>query len=196
MDIMRRWAVGLLLLLAAAAGPAAPAGAGQAAAPPVAAAGVPEGRAFRDWWAAHRWRYPDDARARIAYRALVERELPWPEWHQPRLMALPKGTRFQMALAPGQPSNEPGAFGTFDPIPNVEYVRLSLAVKTEWKAAIDRVVTYEVTQPLIVDTGLVGPQIDAQSDRYLPGGGSQLQIMIHPAQRMQHLQIVGERPIQ
>ena len=81
---------------------------------------------------------------------------------------------------PGQPTDRPGGFGTFDRIPSVEFVRLSLAVKTAWKPAIDRVVTYEITAPMIADVGTVGPQIDVPADRYLPGGGSQFQMMVPP----------------
>ena len=100
-----------------------------------------------------------------------------------------------MALAPGQPSDRPGAFGTFDRITGVEFVRLSLAVKTEWKREIERVVTYEVTAPLLADVGMVGPQIDGAIDRYLPGGASQFQMLVPAAERMRHLRIVEERPI-
>jgi hypothetical protein len=101
-----------------------------------------------------------------------------------------------MAIAPGQPTDRPGAFGTFDRIPSVEFVRLSLAVKTAWKPAIDRVVTYEITAPMIADVGTVGPQIDVPADRYLPGGGSQFQMMVPAAERMAHLRVVEVRPIQ
>jgi hypothetical protein len=130
-----------------------------------------------------------------AYRALVARESPWPQWHQVSVVTLPAGLRFQMALAPGQPTDRPGGFGTFDRIPNVEFVRLSLAVKMAWKPAIDRVVTYEITTPLSADVGTVGPQIDVPVDRYLPGGGSQFQMMVPAAERIGHLRVVEVRPI-
>ena len=196
MGIVKRWTAMLLLLLAAAIGPAAPAGAGQASPPPSATAAAPAGRAFEGWWADHRWRYADDEEARAAYRALVARQSPWPEWHQSNIVTLPAGLRFQMALSPGQPPDRPGGFGTFDRIASVEFVRLSLAVKTEWKATIDRVVTYEITAPLLADVGTVGPQIDGPADRYLPGGGSQFQMMVPAAERIQHLRVVEVRPIQ
>src|SRR5205807_9898827 len=100
------------------------------------------------WERANRWRYHDDAEADAAYQRLLVRQSPWPEWHQPHIVNLPAGLRFEMALAPGQPPDRPGAFGTFDRIADVRFVRFSLAVKTAWKPAIDRVVTFEVTDPL------------------------------------------------
>jgi hypothetical protein len=197
MGLWHRWALALLAFLSASvasdvsavAQPAAPAAAGAPADPGGAVA-------LRAWWADQRWRYPSNAAAEAAYRALVARESPWPEWHQVTIVTLPAGLRFQMALAPGQPTDRPGGFGTFDRIPNVEYVRMQLAVKMAWKPAIDRVVTYEITTPLAADVGTVGPQIDGPVDRYLPGGGSQFQMMVSAAERMRHLRVVEVRPIQ
>jgi hypothetical protein len=68
-----------------------------------------------------------------------------------------------------------------------------LAVKAAWKPAIDRIVTYEVTEPLPADTGTVGPQIDGPS--YLPGGGSQLEMMVIAADRMRYLKVIEVRPV-
>ena len=152
-------------------------------------------RAHRAWMAHERWRYRTNGEAETAYRALVSHESPWPEWHQVNVVTLPAGLRFQMALAPGQPADHPGAFGTFDRIANVAYVRRVLAVKTAWKPTIDRVVTYEITSPLTADVGTVGPQIDGPLDAFLPGGGSQFQMTVPAAERMQHLRVVQERPI-
>lgn len=200
MTAVRRWITSLALLLAALAGSAAVAVAQpgpqseSAATAPVPAQGTE--RARREWWTDQRWRYADDDEANAAYRALVRRESPWPEWHQSNIVVLPAGLRFQMAIAPGQATDRPGAFGTFDRIPSVEFVRRALAVKVAWKPAIDRVVTYEITSPLLADVGVVGPQIDAAVDRYLPGGGSQFQMMVPAAERMQHLRVVETRPIQ
>jgi hypothetical protein len=192
MRLWHRWAFALLLLFSTAVSTGVPA---EAQAPAPAAAGAAPA-AHAAWWAGQRWRYAGDEEAEAAYRALVARESPWPEWHQSNLVSLPAGLRFQMAIAPGQASDRPGGFGTFDRIPNVEYVRLSLAVKVAWKPAIDRVVTYEITAPLIADVGTVGPQIDVPADRYLPGGGSQFQMMMPAAERMQHLRVVEVRSIQ
>ena len=195
MSLLQRWALALLLLLSASVAADIPAAA-QPAASAAAASAQPGGSvALRAWWADQRWRYRTNEEAEGAYRALVARESPWPEWHQVSVVTLPAGLRFQMALAPGQPTDRPGGFGTFDRIPNVEFVRLSLAVKMAWKPAIDRVVTYEITTPLPADVGTVGPQIDVPIDRYLPGGGSQFQMMVPAAERIGHLRVIEVRPI-
>ena len=75
-------------------------------------------------------------------------------------------------------TDKPGGFGTYDLIPSVHFVRSRLAVKVAWKPAIDRVVTFEVTDPLPADTGTVGPQIDTDAGHYLPGGGSQFEMKV------------------
>lgn len=147
------------------------------------------------WARGNRWRYHDDAEAAAAYSRLVSSQSPWPEWHQAQIVNLPAGLRFEMALAPGQPPEKPGAFGTFDRIPDARFVRYSLAVKTAWKPVVDRVVTFEIVDPLPADTGLVGPQIDADAGLYLPGGASQLEMKVPAAERIAHLRIVSVRPI-
>jgi hypothetical protein len=202
MTVIKHVLIAFLVLLAAPMAAAA-----QTAAPPpdcrapgpAAATPTPSPdatRAHADWWTDQRWRYDSDAQAQAAYQVLVARQSPWPEWHQPDYVMLPAGLRIQMAIAPGQSPECPGGFGTFDRIPSVEFVRLRLAVKMAWKPAIDRVVTYEITTPVIADVGAVGPQIDLPADRYLPGGGSQFQMMVPAAERMQHLRVVEVRPIQ
>jgi len=194
MDVIRRWLLPLLLILSAGAA-VAPA-TGQDQAPAAAATAQQSGsRALRAWWADQRWRYRTNEAAESAYRALVQSESPWPEWHQVTPVTLPVGLRFQMALSPGQGTDRPGGFGTFDRIPNVEYVRMQLAVKMAWKPAIDRVVTYEITDPLTADVGTVGPQIDGPEDRYLPGGGSQFQMTVPAPERIRHLRVVEVRQI-
>jgi hypothetical protein len=187
MRIWKRGAAVLLFLLAAcAAAPAAPAPGWQ----PV---GVEDVHAR--WWAEQSWRYESDAAAESAYQALVTRQSAWPEWHQKEVVTLLPGLRFQMALSPGQPVERPGAFGTFDLIPDVAWVRRVLAVKVAWKPEIDRVVTYEVATPLAADVGTVGPQIDEGAHRYLPGGGSQLEMQVLAAERFSHLKVVEVRQI-
>jgi hypothetical protein len=163
------------------------------ASPPAATAAASS--AHIAWWADQRWRYRDDQAAEEAYRALIVRQSPWPEWHQVHVVWIPRGTRIQLALAPGQPADHPGAFATFDIIPDVAWVRRVLAVKVAWKPAIDRVVTYEVAEPLPADIGIVGPQIDERGPAYLSGGGSQLEMMTIAAERMRYLKVVAVRPI-
>jgi hypothetical protein len=80
-------------------------------------------------------------------------------------------------------------------IPNELYVRNELAVKYGWKNDISGVVEYEVTRPLPVRAGPVGPQIDFGANRYLPGGGSQVNFNIPRTQsRMDYLNVIGFTP--
>lgn len=195
MSILRQMILALVFLLTASVSVDRPAVAQTQPAQAAAAAQPQPRRAFRAWWAEQSWRYHDDAEARAAFDRLVQSESPWPEWHQVNVVTLPAGLRFQMALAPGQGTDRPGGFGTFDRIPNVAFVRDRLAVKVAWKPAIDRVVTYEISTPLTADVGTVGPQIDVPQDRYLPGGGSQLQMTVPAADRMRYLSVVEVRPI-
>ena len=185
---LRRLTLALLLALSPVATVAQ-------AVPAPAATAVTASTAHASWWAEQRWRYRDDAAAEEAYRALTVRQSAWPEWHQVHVVWLPRGTRMQIALSPGQPVDHPGAFATFDVIPDTAWVRRVLAVKVAWKPAVDRVVTYEVAEPLPADTGTVGPQIDEVGPTYLPGGGSQLEIMAVAADRMRYLKVVEVRPI-
>lgn len=189
-----RWSRSLATLLALALGACATP-ASRAPFTPGVSPVAPQQDPHAAWWTDNRWRYPDDAAAETAYKALVSSQSPWPEWHQADVKPLPVGLRFQMALSPGQPTDRPGGFGTFDRIPDVAYVRRALAVKVAWKPAIDRVVTYEVTDPLPADTGTVGPQIDADGPTYLPGGGSQLEMKVPAPERIRHLRVVEVREI-
>ena len=182
-------ALGLLIVFAPLAASA------QTAPAPAQAAAASTSSAHAAWWSAERWRYRDDAAAEEAYRALTVRQSPWPEWHQVHVVWLPRGTRVQMALSPGQPPERPGAFATFDAIPDSAWVRRALAVKVAWKPTVDRVVTYEIVEPLPADTGMVGPQIDEAGPAYLPGGGSQLEMMVIAADRMRYLKVIEVRPI-
>ncbi|HEX5183942.1 MAG TPA: hypothetical protein VFW19_12425 [Allosphingosinicella sp.] len=192
--------LGLCLLFFAAftgAAPPAPAAASATASVAVPAAHKSTPAQLKaDWWRDNRWRYQDDSAANAAYEQLLTQQSPWPEWHQVQIVNLPVGLRFQMALAPGQPTDKPGGFGTYDLIPNVHFVRYRLAVKVAWKPAIDRVVTYEIVDPMPADTGTVGPQIDTDAGHYLPGGGSQFEMKVPASERMAHLKVVAVRPIQ
>lgn len=193
MTFAHRLTVLLLLLLSACAAGPGPSG---AAAPAASESAYARQDIRQAWWADHRWRYPTDGAADAAYEALLSRESPWPEWHQQSIVTLPAGLRFEMALAPGQGTDRPGGFATFDRIPDVRFVRFSLAVKKAWKPAVDRVVTYEIVTPLPADTGLVGPQIDVPENLYLPGGASQFEMKVPAAERAGHLRVVAVRPIE
>ena len=99
-----------------------------------------------------------------------------------------------MAFGPShlQPSTRPGGFASLDVIPNQEYVRNELAVKDAWKPELDRVVSFELTDELPVKSGPVGPQIDIESGKYLPGGGTQVEMQVAPSERMKYLKIIKE----
>ncbi|MEA1673572.1 RHS repeat-associated core domain-containing protein [Nitrospirillum sp. BR 11163] len=150
---------------------------------------------WNEFQKAQKGNFANSTEAATSYKNLVANQSPWPEGYVPADATLTPGTRFNMAMSPGQASTRPGAFGTYDDIPDVNYVRNDLAVKQAWKPDVDRVVTYEVTKPLPVKVGPVGPQIDEATSSYLPGGGSQLQMNVPPADRMDYLKVVGENPI-
>lgn len=172
-----------------------PATAGAAKSGCEAFAGSLQSRPGREWLKQHGWRFKSAAEAGAAYNRLFRDQSPWPDWFQPERRVLPPGTRFQMAIGGGQSPEKPGAFGTFDRLRRISDVRHYLAVKKEWKPRVDRVVTYEVVQPLPVHLGPVGPQVDGRSCRLLPGRWSQLQMLVAPDQRMTYIKIVETRPL-
>ncbi|HYJ82883.1 MAG TPA: hypothetical protein VEW26_08600 [Allosphingosinicella sp.] len=185
-----------LLLAAALAGCATPQAARQEAAGASCAAGATlQSRAGRAWWAENRWRYPGDAEAEAAYRRLAEQASPWPDWYRPYDAVLPPGTRFQMAIGGAQTPDQPGSFGTFDRIASVEDVREDLAVRSDWKPKVDRVVTYEVVEALPVLIGPVGPQIDSGLCALLPGRWSQFQAKVEKGTLRRYLKVIEVRAI-
>jgi hypothetical protein len=147
------------------------------------------------WWQEQRWRHASDEAARAAYAALLDQTPAWPDWFVPAESVLVPGTRLQMALAPGQSETHPGGFATFDNILAANDVRQSLAVREAWKPHIDRVVTYEVTRPLPVQVGPVGPQIDPQLCALLPGRWSQAKMLVPDSERMEYLRVIAVRAI-
>lgn len=103
-----------------------------------------------------------------------------------------------MAMAPTQKAIWPGGFATdVDTIKDVHYVRESLAVKSKWKAEVDRVVQYRVKEgvELPAQVGPIGPQIDLDLDQYLPGGPNQIEFLVPQENRMSYLEIIGIREI-
>lgn len=152
-------------------------------------------RPARIWWKDQRWRYATDAEATTAYQTIASGNDPWPNWFTPNETQLAVGTRFQMAIAKGQPETSPGGYGTFDNIESVRDVRLYLAVQYAWKPEVDRVVTYEVIKPLPVKIGPIGPQADPHGCAWLPGRWSQLQMTVPSANRIEYLKVLAVRPI-
>ncbi|ULT57361.1 hypothetical protein L1999_01740 [Neobacillus drentensis] len=132
-----------------------------------------------------------------AYIRLVKEQSPWPDGYVPKDSILKEGETFQMALASGQPLTTPGRFSTRDHITSVDFVRNKLAVKSDWKADCSVVVEYRVKKELPVQTGPVGPQIDVNADKYLPGGASQIFIKLdRSVNMMDYLEIVSVRTIE
>ncbi|HFI0066043.1 TPA: hypothetical protein ACGORS_002310, partial [Streptococcus suis] len=132
------------------------------------------------------------------YQDLVLNQSPWPKGYTPEKTTLKSGDTFEMAMGPEriQPNDWPGGFGTDSgTISSKDYVYNVLAVKSDWKPELERVVQYRVKEgvELPVQVGPVGPQIDVQVDKYLPGGASQIQMLVEPANRMDYLDIVSVR---
>jgi hypothetical protein len=81
-------------------------------------------------------------------------------------------------------------FATVDPIPNVDYARNQLAVTPEFKPDVGYVQRYAVTPGTQIQWGPVGPQtFDGVT---YPGGGSQIQLLVPPAERMNALTPIGD----
>ncbi|WP_261888061.1 RHS repeat domain-containing protein [Vibrio rhizosphaerae] len=138
--------------------------------------------AWNEFQKDHAGQFKTRAEASKAYQDLIQNESPWPYGYTPAQRTIQPGETFNMAVAPIQPVTSPGGFGTIDTIPNSNYVWNELAVKRSWKPqGVDRVVTYKVDKPFEVLEGPVGPQVEVLSDgkkRYIPGGGSQLQLLL------------------
>lgn len=185
-----------LLLAAALAGCATPQTGPRGAAVGSCAAGATlQSSAGKAWWAGNRWRYASDEAAASAYRRLAEEASPWPDWYRPYETILPPGTRFQMAIGGAQTPDQPGSFGTFDRIESVADVREDLAVRSDWKPLVDRVVTYEVVRELPVLVGPIGPQVDPGMCALLPGRWSQFEARVEKGTLRSYLKVLGVRPI-
>ena len=153
---------------------------------------------WNDFQKAQKGNYKSSKEAAEAYKRLVADQSPWPDGYVPKERVLRPGETFNMSLDSTQPVTSPGSFGTFDNIPNVDYVRNNLAVKSDWKADCSKVVTYKVKDGVTIPVreGAVGPQIDVKANKYLPGGGTQVQLMLdRSANKMDYLEVVSVRSI-
>lgn len=101
---------------------------------------------------------------------------PWMPGEPITSMPAPAGTWINMAMAPGQV--RPGAFGTFDEIPSVDFVRNDLAVTPSFKPDVGNVQTFEVPAGTQIQIGTVGPQ--TYGGVTYPGGANQVQILPGP----------------
>lgn len=152
-------------------------------------------RPGQQWLKTNAWRFESQSAAGQAYARLANEASPWPDWYVPYATELKPGTRFQMAIGGTQTEQMPGKFGTFDDIRSVKDVRAYLAVRSDWKPAVDRAVTYEVTKALPVLIGPIGPQVDPGTCRLLAGRWSQFAMQVEPGARMQYLRVLSVRPI-
>jgi len=150
---------------------------------------------WNEFQKANKGKYASTKDASEAYKRLVVGQSPWPDGFVPVKDVLKPGTMFEMALAPKQIPEHPGGFGTFDRIKDEAFVRNDLAVKQAWKPKLEKVATYEVVKDVPVNLGPVGPQIDKVTGRYLPGGASQLEMLVPQAERMNYLKVVAVRDI-
>lgn len=107
---------------------------------------------------------------------------------------------FNMAIGPGQPATSPGAFGTPDPINSQSTVWNELAVKHSWKPdGVDRVVTYQVIEPVKINFGSVGPQIEKLPDgtySYLKGGNNQIELLVPRDDRIKYIKPIDVNTIE
>lgn len=89
------------------------------------------------------------------------------------------GEEFNMVLSKGQPATSPGGFGTFEGVPNQQYVRDQLAIRTDWKDDVSMLQRYrfpDTGDPIRIQESIIGPQTDPKLG-HLPGGVSQLEIL-------------------
>ncbi|WP_010245439.1 transglutaminase domain-containing protein [Acetivibrio cellulolyticus] len=163
-------------------------------------AAVKEGspKTYKEFVDAAGGKYASATDASDSYIALVKGESPWPEGFTPNKTTLKSGDTFEMALDNAQPVTSPGNFATPDNITGVDYVRNQLAVKSNWKTDCGKVVEYRVKDgvEIPVATGPVGPQIDLNADKYLPGGGNQIQLLLdRGVDKMDYIEVVSVRSI-
>lgn len=134
------------------------------------------------------------------YNKILYKQDPWPLNVKPSFKILKGGDTFEMAMAPRskQLDTWPGNFATdINTISDRQYVRDRLAVKYNWKPDIDRVVQYRVKEgsEIPANVGPIGPQIDLEINRYLPGGPNQIE-MLMGREKMNYLEIIGIRNIE
>lgn len=88
------------------------------------------------------------------------------------------GETFNMVLSEGQSPTRPGGFGTFGDVPNQDFVRRQLAIRTDWKPDVSLVQQYAFPDgdPIRIQESIIGPQDDPNIG-HLPGGATQLEIL-------------------
>jgi RHS repeat-associated protein len=118
--------------------------------------------------------YGSMAERRAAYEH-IKTGSPWPQGYTPVMEDIKVGKRVNIAMAPKQLVEQPGAFATKSNIPDVEFVREKLAVKYAFKNEVGYVQEYEVIKSVPVLRGPIGPQLDPDLGRVLKGGADQIE---------------------
>ena len=98
-----------------------------------------------------------------------------------------------MVLSKDQPTDRPGGYGTFDNIATLVAARDYLAIRTDWKPTLSKIVIYEVTKPIPVNIGPIAAQVDPQTCRLLAGKWSQIEFLVPPRDRMNYMRPIEER---
>ena len=96
--------------------------------------------------------YATMAERRSAYEH-IKTGSPWPQDYTPVMEDIKVGERVNIAMAPKQVIEQPGAFATKSDIPNVEFVRDKLAVKYAFENEVGYVQEYEVIKSVPVLRG-------------------------------------------
>ena len=98
------------------------------------------------------------------------------------------GESVNMAMSEDQLVTRPGGFATTDNIPNKQFVRDKLAVRTDWKPSVDNVQQYKAIKEALIFRG----PIDPVAGTYLLGGVSQVEFRVPFKKRMNYLKPVGK----
>jgi len=115
-----------------------------------------------------------------SYITLIRRQSPWSEGYNPNnnIRVLKEGDTFNMVLTRGQDIDMSGGFGILNDVPSTSFARNNMGIKSNWKVDCEKTVIYKIKpgMELHCPSGPIGPQIDLDIDRYLPGDMSLTQL--------------------
>ena len=105
-----------------------------------------------------------------------------------------------MVLDEQQSVREPGGFALKEDIPNVDFARNDMAIKGSWNTDCGKVATYRIRPgvELNVRQGPIGPQIDLEANKYLPGNSNLTQYELFKGltgNRMDYIEFVSLKRI-
>ena len=136
------------------------------------------------------------------YLKLVKEQSPWPDGYnsEENILILKEGDTFNMVLDEQQSVREPGGFALKEDIPNVDFARNDMAIKGSWKTDCGKVATYRIRPgvELNVRQGPIGPQIDLEANKYLPGNSNLTQYELFKGltgNRMDYIEFVSLKRI-